>query len=167
MMRILCLGVVALTLSACAADPMPDPYRGPSATIVDSVQPGGADSADFFYLSDVNGQAVDNSLVDTASTNAGLTFDVKPVVTSRDVPTDPATFTIVGRTHYGAPVLEFVNPVYEVSGDIRFTPVPEKTYVVKGVLGENYSAIWIEDKATGAVVGRKIELHGSAELGIF
>ncbi|MDH3230310.1 MAG: hypothetical protein OEN55_11000 [Alphaproteobacteria bacterium] len=38
---------------------------------------------------------------------------------------------------------------------------------MKGELGEDYSAVWIEDQQSGEIVGEKIEIHGSAALGFF
>jgi hypothetical protein len=55
---------------------------------------------------------------------------------------------------------------YEVRGDIRVSPVPNGTYVVKGQLSADYSAVWIESVDTGELLGKKIEIKGSAKLNI-
>lgn len=89
----------------------------------------------------------------------------RPSRHGRPVPAQPASFTIVGRTHYAAPILEMINRVYEVSGEINFSPLPDRSYTVKGVLGHDYSAVWIEDDK-GTVVAKKIEVQGSAALGL-
>lgn len=90
-----------------------------------------------------------------------------PEVISRQVPITPIVVTIVGRTEYAAPILAFTNDVYEVKGDISFTPEANQIYSVYGELGENYSTVWLEDESNQRVVGNKIEIHGSAKLGIF
>lgn len=89
-----------------------------------------------------------------------------PAVIGRSVAAEASTFTIVGRTHYAAPILELLNKTYEISGETKFAPEPNGYYMVKGVLGDNYSAVWIEEISTGAVVGQKIEVKGSTALGI-
>ena len=49
---------------------------------------------------------------------------------------------------------------------MQVVPSQDVTYVVKGQLGDDYSAVWIEDEKTGSIVGSKIEIKGSAKLGI-
>jgi hypothetical protein len=50
---------------------------------------------------------------------------------------------------------------------VTFTPERYKRYVVRGELGEDYSAVWIEEDETKTLIGEKIESRGSARLGIF
>jgi hypothetical protein len=119
---------------------------------------------DFFYLAKVNGQTIKESRTSTAQANFGRGFNMTPVMVGRDVPAQSATFTITGRSHFAAPILEMMGRVYEVSGDTSFTPLPDRSYAVKGVLRRDYSAVWIEDIQTGEVVGRKIEINGSSTL---
>jgi hypothetical protein len=79
----------------------------------------------------------------------------------------PGTFKVSGRTAFGAPFDEITHTIYQVSGDVHFTPQPSVRYIVRGILGQNYSAVWIEDAETRAMVGEKIEIKGSAKLGVF
>ena len=67
----------------------------------------------------------------------------------------------------GNPILELAKTIYQVTGDVDFVPIPDRAYVIKGILGEKYSAVWIEDSETGETVGRKVEVDGSAKLSIF
>ncbi|MDD5365244.1 MAG: hypothetical protein PHR30_07885, partial [Gallionellaceae bacterium] len=62
--------------------------------------------------------------------------------------------------------VSLTNAIYQVTGDVSFTPDADKTYYVKGELGDNYSAVWLEDSDTHVVIDKKIELNGSAKLGI-
>ncbi len=162
---VLLLALGAL-LAACTANPVPEGYSGPTARIADSWTPRGAESADFFYLAAIDGRRIESDLSVTAAANYGQGFSLTPVDYGRNVPARPAAFAVVGRTHYAAPILELLNRVYEVKGEVRFTPAPGRSYVVKGVLGDDYSAVWIEDEATGAPVAPKIEIKGNAALGI-
>ena len=57
-----------------------------------------------------------------------------PQVFAQDKPPLPAqeaTFTVKGRTHYAAPILEMLNPVYEITGEIKLTPLPDHDYYLQ------------------------------------
>jgi hypothetical protein len=41
-------------------------------------------------------------------------------------------------------------------------PLAGATYVVKGSLGPDYSAVWIENVETGVQVGNKLMIKGAA-----
>ena len=151
-------------LSACVADAVRSDYHGPLAHITDSVAPRDDNSADFFYLARIDGYAIADSLAATEGASRGS--GGKPVVIGRDVAATETRFTIVGVTHYAAPLLALNHPAYELSGDVSFAPAPHHNYVVRGVLGETYSAVWVEDKDTGDVAGPKIEVKGAAPLGL-
>ena len=71
----------------------------------------------------------------------------------------PITVTIMGHSYHGAPILSMLNSEYEVSGTVNFTPALNRIYEVRGTLAADYSAVWIEEAATGRVMGKKIEIH--------
>jgi len=158
--------IVFLAGCATTTSPIPENYTGPLATVKDSVKPYSAGKADFFYLSDVDGRRIANSRIATRVTNQGRGMYMKPVVLIRQVPAQPSRFKIFGRTEYAAPILALTSTVYQVTGEIQITPEAEKTYVVKGELGENYSAVWIEEEGSGRMIGEKVEVKGSAALGM-
>jgi hypothetical protein len=161
------LGALAIGgLSACATSPVPQGYTGPIARIQDTTVPRDSTSADIFTLSDVNGKPIKDSIIATRQASAGQGFRIIDIPFGRDVPAQPGTFTLVGETEYGAPILAILNKVYRVSGDIKFTPLEDHVYTVKGVLGPDYSAVWLEDVATHEVIDHKIEVHGSATVGV-
>jgi hypothetical protein len=157
----------ALPLSGCVINPVPEGYNGPLAHVTDSVTPRNDISADFFYLAKINGFTVPDSLSATDGSNRTPGAAKPPVVIGRDLPSMPASFTIVAHTRYTTPLYALANPVYDVSGDVTFTPLANHEYVVKGVLGADYSAVWIEDRQTGQVAAQKIEVKGSTALGTF
>lgn len=158
-----------ITLSGCATTSslLPEGYKGPTARIKDTVISFGPKKADFFYVSHVNGKTVENSLIKTRQVNYGRGMKMTPEIIERQIPIGPSIVTIVARTEYAAPILALTNDVYEVKGDISFTPQENKTYSVYGELGENYSVVWLEDESDHTVIGNKIEVRGSAKLGIF
>jgi hypothetical protein len=156
----------ASLLSACTSSPIPEGYKGPLARIEDSFKRRGWTSADFFYVSKVDGRRINDSLAATTQANYGQGFQLTPEAIGRAVAAQESTFTIIGRTHYAAPILEIAGTVYQVSGEVKFTPQPDQTYYVRGELGEKYSGVWIED-AAGVPVTPKIEVNGSSALSIF
>ena len=166
--HVLSLILVAL-LAGCATvkSTVPEGYTGSVATIRDSVTPYGTSKADFFCVTHVDGTRIEDSRTKTLQVNSGRGMYMAPVVLQRNVLAQALTFKIVGRTEYAAPIMALTHTVFEVSGDVKFVPEKDATYVVKGILGDNYSAVWIERADTNAVVGDKIEIKGSAKLGVF
>lgn len=163
MRRTALAAVLATFVSSCLTNPVPEGYSGPLAKIEDTYASRAERSIDVFFLDSVNGKKLENALTATTSRNAGRGFAMEPVGYARDVPAAAATFSIVGRTHYAAPILELTNTVYEVKGDVNFAPEPNHTYIVRGTLGPDTSAVWIEDAQTKTVIGNKIEVKGKAE----
>jgi hypothetical protein len=166
-MRRLSLLAVLFLLCACATPPsVPDGYKGPIAHVWDTSNPRSGTSVDFFYIAEVNGRRIDNSLNATTRANSGRGFAMAPKVITRDIPAEPSKIRLVGRTHHAAPILVLMNKVYEVSGELEFTPEPDAYYYVRGVLKDDYSAVWLEN-ASGVLVGQKFEIKGSSTLDFF
>jgi hypothetical protein len=143
--------------------PIPDGYSGPLARVFDSLTPGNEMTTDIFYVAEVNGRAIPNSLTATRD-NHGFSVTLSPVLVNRQLPAQPSTFKIVGRTAYAGPVLSLVGKVYAVSGQTTFTPLPDHVYQVKGVLSEQGSSVWIMDTSTYQVMGQKIEVQGPSTI---
>ncbi len=167
--KLMVMPILLMSLGGCAsfAPSVPEGYTGPVAILKDSVKPQSSSKADFFYASAINGQRIEDSRLKTQRMNQGRGFSMSPAVIERNIPAQAATFTLVGRTEYAAPILALTSTVYQVTGQVTFTPETYRNYVVRGELGETYSAVWIEDEASGKVIGEKIEVKGSAKLGTF
>jgi hypothetical protein len=162
--------LAAAVLSGCATyvPSVPDKYVGPIAVVHDSTKVHGSTKADFFFVEAIDESKIMNSLRATLIANNGKGMSMTPVVLVRPVVAEkPLKLTIKARTHFAAPILAMVRTAYQVEGTVEFTPKENTTYVVKGELGDEYSAVWLEDKSTGQVVGSKIEPKGSAKLGFF
>jgi hypothetical protein len=71
---------------------------------------------------------------------------------------------MIKMSHYAAPILAMAGTSYAVEGDVSFTPTEGDRYVVKGSLGPQYQAVWIESVANGAQVGNKLMIKGAATL---
>lgn len=135
--------------------------------VKDSAKVYSASKADFFYLSHVDGKQIEDSRSKTLRMNQGRGMQMTPYILQNPIPVKPTVLSIVGRTEYAAPILTLTNTVYQLKGEVEVNPEPNKTYVVRGELGENYSAVWLEDQETQTVIGKKIEATGSTKLGTF
>ena len=156
-----------IALWGCTTNPVPEGYTGPVASITDSFNYRSDTVYDFFVVTKVNGKRIKESLSATAGLNEGRGLAATTALAiSRKVPAEEATFTVTGRTQYAAPILAMVNPVYEITGDIRFTPLPDHDYYVEGKMDDDHSVIWIRDNTTNQQVAGKIEIKGSTRVGL-
>jgi hypothetical protein len=155
MKRILFWLSILLSLVGCATPPVPPGYSGPLATVRDTARSETANRAQFFYLSAIDGQQIDNVLIATRKANSGRGFSITPVDFVRDIPAKAAILTLEGRIGYGAPIQEIVNSatVYKVEKKITFTPESNKAYVVKGSLTADQQEVWLEE----AISGKRIQ----------
>ena len=167
MMKTAFIVVSALALGACATPTttLPAGYTGPSATISDSSYIYSNRKADFFFVDAIDGTSVLNAKDKTVQVNAGRGLAQSAQTMSRPVGTKPTVFHITGQTHYAAPILAVGGASYVVEGNVSFTPVEGERYVVKGSLGPQYQAVWIEDEATGVQVGNKLMIRGDSTMG--
>jgi hypothetical protein len=165
---IISLSLVSLLIGGCATTQpaVPEGYKGPVAIVKDSVKIYSASKADVFFLQEVDGRRIDNSRARTEQLNQGAGLRMRPAVVERNIPAQVTELKIVARTIYAAPILALTKDVFQIVGTVKLAPQPYKTYVVRGELGENYSAVWLEDEATGQPVDAKIESHGSTKLGV-
>jgi hypothetical protein len=155
-------GKLTLELSA----PYSSDYNFSKATIKDYVGAHDSQKGDFFFVSKIDGKSIENLRSKTLSMNRGGGLNMTPHLVKRDVSINPTTYTLVGRTEYAAPILALTNPVYEVKGDIQTALEKDKIYEVRGELRGNYAAVWLEETISHKVIGNKIEIHGSPELGV-
>ena len=88
------------------------------------------------------------------------------VLLSNSVPAENHNFTVVGRTVYAMPARALGSTVYEVKGDIEFSPEQDASYIIKGLLAEEGSSVWVENSSTGEVV-KTIEVEGPSKLNFF
>lgn len=163
------LTCLVLLLSGCASTylPVPENYQGEISYISSSEKRHSNGKSDLFYLNKVNGKKIADTRSATRNATAGQGFYLTTKLVKTDVPSQQAVDSIIGRTEHAAPIQAFSDEVYEVKGDITFKPEANQEYIVKRVLEESYSAVWIELKETGEVIATKIEVNGSSALGFF
>lgn len=145
---------------------IPENYKGEKAYILDSANIHSSSKADMFYLEKIDNKEIYNSRYSTLDKNHGRGFYMIVDELNHDIPAKKAKFTIVGRTHFAAPILALTNDVYEVRGTIEFVPEKDSQYIVKGLLGKEKSLVWIENYKTKEVIIKKIEKKDSS-LGFF
>lgn len=130
-------------------------------TIKDSYQAYDAEKSDFFYVESIDGKYVKNSLQRSVELNRGKGFRLNPYLIDRQVPANkPVKLSLAAKTQYGAPIQELFGKVYQVKGEITFTPEKGKKYIVKGELGAGVSLVWLEDEETHQVIDKKIQGNG-------
>jgi len=164
--KLLLLSIMLLTGCESLKPALPEGYTGPTAMLKDSAKVISGSKVDFYIVERINGNRVKNSQIQTEKENSGRGLSMTPVIMQRPVAAAPLQLEIAARTGYAAPIQTLLGPIYEVKGRVEMTPEAGKTYVVRGELGETYSSVWIEEESTGALVGKKIEIQGSAKLGV-
>jgi hypothetical protein len=147
-------GEFKLTLS----EPLPLDYNFSTVVIKDSADVLDTDKANFYYVKKIEGKEVENNLLNSIKLNHGKGMRIKPYPFDRDLPLKTVTLTIAGKLQYGAPIQEIFNKIYEVEGAVRFIPIKNRKYVVKGELNDAYQAVWIEDQESHQIMDRKIEV---------
>ncbi|HKC17180.1 MAG TPA: hypothetical protein VKC11_10790 [Steroidobacteraceae bacterium] len=157
-----------VALVSCATTPPIPPFTGPSAIIKDSFSNlTGTTKADLFYLDAIDGKSVRNAFDETFQLNYGHGMVLKPHAYERSVPAREAKYQLHGRTYFAAPILEMAGHAFQIEGEVVLTPEAGETYVVKGELSADHSAIWVENEKTGAQLGNRLLIAGSAEVKMF
>ena len=168
MKMIFTLVSITLILNACAtfSPTIPESYHGPTASIVDTEKTIDGGKSELFYLSKINGKQIYNSRIATRNDSYGQGNVLSTITLSHLVLPIEQVFTVEGRTVYAMPARALISTVYEVKGEITFSPEENKNYQIKGTLSEERSKVWIEVIDSGEIVGA-IELDGPSKLGFF
>jgi hypothetical protein len=163
-LRSFVLAIVAITLTACASTDIArlgGPAAVGTAVIEDSVANVSGSAGDYFVLYSINGHDIKNALVEPNEDHASGTQIMQPALIARRVPARPAIFTIVASALYVSSDRAVAHPLYQVAGDLEFTPQSGATYIVRGHLDPKRSLIWLEDARSGAVVAGTFVTDGS------
>jgi hypothetical protein len=156
--------LVLLCVAGCVTPPSgPPPFTGPVAHFETTARYQTMNSENYVFVPAINGG--DYYQNGTLATYRQLTKS-GTVYAAFDIPAGKSvTVSLSAHTLFSAPIFCMADPDYAVSGDVTFTPVAGKTYIAKGSFSSDYSAVWIEDKDTAAVMG-KISADGSAMIPI-
>jgi len=161
--------LVLILLSGCVAvtPTIPDGYQGDKSLMKDTENRIDDGKIELFYLSKIDGKKIDTSRSKTGKASYGHGNQLTSVLLDNEIKSTKQTFTIVGRTLFALPIRALASTVFEIAGDVTFSPEPNHIYVVKGLLKDDYSAVWIEDSSNQDEIVKKIEVNGSTELGFF
>ncbi|MBC8210269.1 MAG: hypothetical protein H8E21_04320 [Gammaproteobacteria bacterium] len=158
-----------ILLNACATTPpsaLAEEYKGPMASIQDTEIEIDKGKANFFFVSHIDGKQISNSRSETMGASLRQGNNLSKVLLVHQVPAQNHRLTIVGRTVYAMPIRALTGTVYEIKGEVEFSPQPDGRYIIKGMLSDEKSAVWIESIANGEII-KKVEAEGSTSLGYF
>jgi len=155
------LPLLAVFILGCASPQydLPTDYNGPTATLQNSVNNSkGRLHSELLSVVEINGVADNRSPIQTGVYG---TYTLSDDTISRKIPAGKTLVKIRVSKLHAAPILAIANSAtgakQELSGDVYFNALPNKTYVVKGSLTKGQEAVWLEDSASGKMVGRKIQ----------
>lgn len=122
---------------------------GPVAMLNDSYQTLSRSKGNLYYVEKLDGVKIKNALTATAAATSGMGSQLVARGASRPIPARKLTLHLVGRTYHAAPIGQIMGAGsnYLVEGTVEFTPEANQNYLVKGTLGEGYSAVWVENMA--------------------
>lgn len=153
--------VVLIQLQACVQyqSLIPEGYVGDTAKITDSVRRISSSRASLYFVESVSGINVYNAHNATFEGHKGKgPFRLSPVPASRDVVAGEHEIIIVAEIYNAAAIGALVNAGknYRVVGTVNLVVEGGREYFVRGELGEEYSAVWIEN-FEGEVVSGVVE----------
>ena len=153
-------------LASCSAThaPLPEGYKGNTATITDTFRNRSSASADFYFIEAIDGKDIHNAVQESSSASHNQGPRLTALGHQRTVPAIPATYTISAMVYHAAPITHILNigSNFSVKGNITFTPEKDTRYLVKGKLTETHSAVWIED-SRGNIVSDVVEVVAEGE----
>jgi hypothetical protein len=161
-MKLFAALILASSLIGCAAyQPVPEGYTGPTAKVADTGDYVDAyTKGQIFALMAVDGQRIKDSFWASNMASQGQGFTLSMDVQERKVPVRPMQVTLRGSHLTGAPIhaimAKAAGTYFSVEGTVPFTPQADTLYVVKGVLGNGASSVWIEELISGKVVTDKV-----------
>lgn len=149
-------------MSACStfSPPIPEDYKGPTATIADTVEWEGASKGRLFVLSELAGEPVKNAIHASREASYGRGFSLTLMAASREIPARPTQIVLMGTHQTAAPIHEIASRAlgtfFSVEGQTAFSPVPGGKYLVTGELTAKKSCVWVEEVGTQAMASGKV-----------
>jgi hypothetical protein len=147
-------------LQGCAMfDHSEPPVAGPSAFVADSATGGGRHGGTFFILAEVDGAAAKwDSLRASHKASYGQGANMRLVNYERQVPAGHRRLKLYAIHDYAAPIQSLLGSgtAGPVDGVVEVDLREGERYRVNGALDRFHAEVWIEEEATGAVVGDKI-----------
>ncbi|TAG76110.1 MAG: hypothetical protein EAZ24_09455 [Burkholderiales bacterium] len=155
------LAFVTLVVGGCATyKHVPDGYTGPVAQLGDSGMQLSGGKGELFYVESINGNQIENARNATGRASQGRGFSLTLQRVWRPVKIEPMKLKIVGTHVTAAPIHEIasraIGEFFTVEGEVEFTPVVGKEYLVVGELTKAQASVWIQDQETKQPVTKKV-----------
>lgn len=145
-------------LSSCATTAISPDYSGPLATVQETAVRVDSGKAQMFFLSEIDGNYIsDNSSSRSFVKSHGQGNNLTIIDSPYQVPAQSHVFTIVGSHVWAMDGRALFEDSLRVSGEVTFTPIEGRTYVINGSLGEDKSVVWIKDQETGDVIAEFVK----------
>ena len=157
---------LALLCAACATNPVPKDYSGPTATVFDTVTRVDGGRALFFFLDKYNDTPTFSAYSSSVSASQGTGRVLNVENYSRKIPIETAKFHILGISRSAVPIVNILKDYPSVSGDVTFTPELNHLYYVEGAIRQDSAEVWIRDSLTNQTI-QKFELKGAAAFDRF
>lgn len=157
-------------LTGCATQPTPVVKpTGPFATVVESAVGGGVGGGTFFFVAELDDQVLrDNVMRASLSASAGRGADLRLRGYERYVPAGKHKMKLSARFAYAAPI----QSLFQSGGQEPLEAIVDVDlidgghYRVTGMLDAFRRELWLEDSATGLVVGKKTVKLANSEAEI-
>jgi hypothetical protein len=160
----LVLATASLALAGCATTyTVPEEYTGPTADLADSVMRESPGVLRAYAASKIDGNIVNNAIGASAQRSqvmGSIAFGLLEASVTRTVEAKPMKVQLRAQ-HMASAFAGFAllakHQFYGVhDGVVDFDPKPGHKYQVKGAMGPEEIAVWIEDTATGERVTDKV-----------
>jgi len=154
----------AVLLASCTVQPPPPAFTGPVAHLSMTEIARNPFAANVAIVKKINGQDFRDE-IDPGQPPPDTPLNPRTgTIATADIPAGPGTYSVAGYSIFQAPIFAIAMAEYCIAGDIKFTPVANANYILKGSFTPTYSALWIQDATTNAIEGNKIEIHGAATI---
>lgn len=151
--RALLWSACAVLLAGCGFPPsLPPGYTGPTAVIVTTAGPQSSSSIDLFDLRRINGERM--APEPRTGQSWGYGNSVHWYGYRYPIPARQTTVTIAGYRGYIMPLLAMTLGSKGAVGDVTFTPEAGRVYRVGGAISDTMTSVWVQDSATGSILGR-------------
>lgn len=125
---------------------------------------GGAGSAIFFVLKRLNGEDLRTGIDASVAASRGLGRNLRIVLPEHQVKAGKATVRLLAAVAHAAPIESIFARGGGAEGEMEIDLKPGMRYRVTGVLDEFKREVWLEEEATGRMVGKKIVQSPTPEM---
>lgn len=139
----------------------PADYSGPTANVADQVVTISPQRLHVFEITQVDGRRLASSSMASTRAGQGNGMTLTPVSLTNELPLRAAMVRLQAATQYASPMLAMSNASCRTVGDVSFTPLDGKRYIVNGQIAADACEVWIEDLATRQQVTEKVTGPGT------